>query len=668
MTATPANRSDRVERFIERFFGEGNTVWPDQDPASAVGVNLAPFLEILRSDSDAPVVLPRKKPTADAADAYIIATDPELATATAEILTAFVGPTFSQFDGRRARLDPADPVEQAVLEFAGPYTTFVIRSGVRQRQQADMWRALTTMQEVAANKPARLWRLTKHLGRLLADFDAALAAGQNSASAEILEQMAAGTGLSGTNLAHLRIKRLARLGESEQLLQLHDLADVVAAGPPRPVREAILEAVYDGPVADAFAASDLKLASDRLIDRGGLVPALLDSDHTNFAPAAVTVMMLAAYLRNDVVLLRALLDAHTERSASKLPEVLLTAATELLGPRSTEPHPPAEVPLAAPEHAGTEVTLESWPALVEETAAGNPAAAKALREQAWLQWPSPATCDQEVASLLDHLDDNGAMQAWATAGAFLDADAYAEPAARAAHAYVRNALAFGRYSPGDLAALVALTEIVLRSSPDRETYVALLDDLGSEHERWAGPHRATLVLDLVDLLNRSACPDAEARARLTLPLLTTLLAHRSRLTPDQDEFARQLAGESTTDLEWPPVTSADDELQPLSTLRRSGTVLLYSLDSAVLDRTAEALQRLAPDLRMHLCADRTGSAQLRQRVRASDVIVLATRCAQHAATGFIRSHARPTAVIREADGSGSASLIRAAMDGLQVAP
>ena len=155
MNTTETSRSDKVERFIEGFFGEGNTVWPDRDPTSAAGLNLAPFLEVLWSGGDTPVVLPRRRPASDAADAYIIAADSEHATATAEIVIAFVGTTFSQFDGRRARLDPADPVEQAVLEFAGPYTTFVIRSGVRQKQQADMWRALTAMQKVAADKPAR---------------------------------------------------------------------------------------------------------------------------------------------------------------------------------------------------------------------------------------------------------------------------------------------------------------------------------------------------------------------------------------------------------------------------------------------------------------------------------------------------------------------------------
>ncbi|WP_194892378.1 hypothetical protein [Catenulispora pinisilvae] len=660
-------RSDQIERFIDGFFGEGNTVWTDREPTSDASVRLAPFLEVLRSGGDAPVVLPRKKPTADASEAYVIAADQAQATATAEMITAFVGTTFSQFDGRRARLDPADPVERAVLEFAGAHTTFVVRSGARTKQQARMWDALRMMLQVAIAKPARLWHLTKPLGRLLAEFDAALAAGENSASAAILDQLAAGTGLSGTNLAHLRIKRLARLGQSEQLLQLPDLADVVAAGPPRPVQEAILAAVYDGPLSDALTADDLESASNYLTEHGRLVPALLNVEHAGFGPSAIAVMTLAAYVRSDVQLLRDLLDTHPALPVdAPIPNVLREAAQQLLGPGLTAPAAPVQTrpTTTEPETAASDPVIESWPALIQALAAGAPAAARALREQAWLRWANPATYDHDVAALLDQLDDTGALQVWAAVGAFLDADAYGEPAALTAHALLRNALAFGRYTPGDLAVLVALTEIVLRSAPDRTTYVALLADLGSEHERWAGPHRASLILDLVDLLYRSACPDSSARAGLALPLLTSLWAHRGRLTADQDAFAGQLAEEMALGLAWPAVGDGEAAEQPLG-LRQSGTVLLYSLDGAVLARAADALTRLAPGLRIHLSGDRVGTPQLRQRVRASDVIIIATRCAQHAATGFIRAQARRTAVIKEADGSGSASLIRAAVDGLR---
>src|SRR5205807_472109 len=103
----------------------GNLVWPDGDPDSTAGRNLVPYLQVLRDQSEVPVVLPRRRPEDDyRLIAYVIALNAAHATGLAELLTAFVGPSFSAFDGLPARLDPDDPVDRAVLGFAGPGLVF----------------------------------------------------------------------------------------------------------------------------------------------------------------------------------------------------------------------------------------------------------------------------------------------------------------------------------------------------------------------------------------------------------------------------------------------------------------------------------------------------------------------------------------------------------------
>jgi len=89
------------------------------------------------------------------------------------------------------------------------------------------------------------------------------------------------------------------------------------------------------------------------------------------------------------------------------------------------------------------------------------------------------------------------------------------------------------------------------------------------------------------------------------------------------------------------------------------------LDQAVLARVTDALAELAPGSKVHQSHDHVGTDQLKQWARNAQAIAMATRCAKHAATGFIRAHARPDATIIEADGSGSASLLRAAMRALR---
>jgi hypothetical protein len=74
-----------------------------------------------------------------------------------------------------------------------------------------------------------------------------------------------------------------------------------------------------------------------------------------------------------------------------------------------------------------------------------------------------------------------------------------------------------------------------------------------------------------------------------------------------------------------------------------------------------ALTSFAPKLMITLSSEKVGGPRLGQHARAADFVVLATRRATHAATGFIQANVNDTAVVTEADGSGSASLLRAAV-------
>jgi hypothetical protein len=655
----PERTPQRTDEFIRAFFGPGNTVWPDQDPDSPAGRRLVPFLQVLRDGSEVPAVLPRRRAgDGHQLTAYVIALDAAHATAVAELLTAFVGPSYASFDGLPARLDPDDPVDRAVLDFAGPSLTFTLSSPTSMTQ-ARAWTALEQLQAIMKQRPVRSWHAPKPIGRLLAEFEVALAAGDNSASAALLDHLAASGGLSATNLAHLRVKRLARLGRDSELLRLAGLADVVIADPPAPVKDAVLAAIYARVVAGPLTAGDLHAARENLIEGGTLVPPLLSGGLSRLSAEGLTVLALAAWVRDDTSVLRELLGSppHYDQVAQLAP-ALAEAATAMV--RGTAPRPATREDAPA---GLTDMVPASWLGLTTAIA-DNPGAVEAiLANQTWRDWVPPAAEDKAIAGVLAQFDDDAAERAWSVVGPFVDADGYQQPAARSARELIHNALTHNRFSPGDLAGLTALTEIVLRSGPQAREYAELLDDLRSESGRWAGPDRATVVLDFADLLARAASPDHEARLRLALALLRPLHDHHGRLESDQASFARQLNQELGAGLEWPEADQAAPgssltELPPLK-------LLLFSLDEGVLERTAAVLGVIAPSVNVKLNHDHVGTTRLRQHSRGADVIVMATRCATHAATGFIRANAASAALVTEADGSGSASLLRAAVAALQ---
>jgi hypothetical protein len=656
----PGRTPQRTDEFIRAFFGPGNAAWPDQDPDSPAGRRLAPFLQVLHDGSEVPAVLPRRAGDGDQLTAYVIALDAAHATAVAELLTAFVGPSYATFNGLPARLDPDDPVDRAVADFAGPNLTFTVSSPTATTQ-ARAWTALRQLQAVIKHRPLRAWHVPKPTGRLLAEFEVALAAGDNSASAALLDHLAASGGLSATNLAHLRIKRLARLGRDSELLRMPGLADVVIADPPAPVKDAVLAAIYELVVAEPVTAGDLRAARENLIEAGTFVPPLLTSGLSGLSAQALTVLALAAWVRDDTAVLRQLLGSPPYYAqVEQLAPALAEAITATVG--GSGPVPPAQ---QDPRAGLASVAPASWLELITAIADNAGAAEATLANETWRDWDPPACDDGAIAAVLARLDDDAAERAWSVVGPFVDADGYQQPAAESARELINNALTHSRFSPGDLAGLIALTEIVLRSGPEPGEYAGLLDDLRSESGRWAGPDRATVVLDLADLLARAASPDREARLRLAIALLRPLHDHHNRLEPDQASFAGQLSEEMSAGLEWPRAGQAalSSPLADLPPLK----VLLYSLDEGVLERASAVLGAIAPGVTVKLNHDHVGTSRLRQHSRGADVIVLATRCATHAATGFIRANAASTTLVTEADGSGSASLLRAAVGALQAA-
>ncbi|MGY4981436.1 protein DpdD [Streptomyces sp. 900105755] len=681
--ASPFWTTQDLEAFLQRFFGTGNDAWPDMDPDPQKGERVRPFVDLLRSGSDIPVVLPRYQQAQDRFAIYVITRDEAHAALIGNVITAFAGPTYLIGAGvHRSTLDPNDPVEAAVQDFAGAGTTFRLETHPHRRYRQRLTDVALLMQHTLARRPPRLWRATKPTGRLLAEFDAALAAGGQAASQAALDQLAGQGGITAANLAHLHIKRLSRLGLDQELLDYPGLSDVLRQNPPTPVKAAVLDAAFTCDLQEPLDHGDLLAAQHALRDRGLLALAPFEDSAESYPIEALMVLLLAAVTREDPQSTQNILTTieHTA-SHDALPPVLRKAAALLADPQST---PQQEAPThqtdtaaktaeslssspssQAVESDTPEHIPASWPELIHAIADGYTGLTDILEQEVWTAWPSPALDDRNIAALLEELHDEGQAKVWRCVGAFIESVGYDQPAPLSARALITCALAYDWLGPGDLLAVQALTEIVLRSGPSAAVYGQLLGELADTCERWVAPERAAIALDFADRLVMEAHPEPDARESFALALLLPLSVHQGRLDPADLAMARRLSAELGIELDWQDQPGEGRAEETATGLRDAAgrNLLLYSLDQRVLDRVGDALHQLAPGVKIALAHDSVGSPQLRQKARQADVVVLATRCAKHAATGFITQHAK-TAVIDYADGSGSASLLRAAVHGL----
>jgi hypothetical protein len=170
------------------------------------------------------------------------------------------------------------------------------------------------------------------------------------------------------------------------------------------------------------------------------------------------------------------------------------------------------------------------------------------------------------------------------------------------------------------------------------------------------------VLDLVDLLLAGPAVDEGIRLAVCENLLSRARGLARRLMPAQLVLAAELSAEAELGLDWPSLPNRSHEGGTTRPPAHDRTVLLYSLQERVLDRVRRTLVQVAPGITVHTSSDHDGSDRLKDQAQASQVVLLATRRATHAATGFIERWA--TGQVIYVPGAGSASMLHAALEAL----
>jgi hypothetical protein len=224
--------------FVDRFFGPANEI-----KLISLTPDLRAWLQLWIDDLESPfdraVVLPSRRD--GQTRWYALAFSDRQLRSLRDDLSAFVGPSYSDFTGQLAQLDPADPIEKAVLELTDGRA---YRFEVLPAELLPARKALSLMRSIWERRPDRTQAVPRPLGRILRDFNMALEAGQSEESETLLEQLSGIGRLTASNLTFLRIQRLASLGRWQDLLALPEAETVLSLRRPMAVTEALLRAVY----------------------------------------------------------------------------------------------------------------------------------------------------------------------------------------------------------------------------------------------------------------------------------------------------------------------------------------------------------------------------------------------------------------------------------------
>lgn len=646
---------DPTEMFLETFFAPPNMAWPNADPESPVATALKPFLQALTYRGECPVILPRRNGDPPApTSVYVVCWDIAHAGRVRALLEAAVAHNWCRFDGRVYHLNRSDPVDAAVLDLVGPGTTFVLRPSTHTVRQTVT--ALGRLVSTVGEAPLRETKAPRPIGRMLREFDLALASGAVESSAGILREIELFGGVSHENVAFLQIRRLAVLGKYEDLLAHGSLPSLVYAEPPRLVREAVLEAwarVNLGSPLPSEGVNDALAAIQAAVPD---VAMLVDESLAGSSSAQVSTLCgLVAVRRGDHHLAQVLV-GNTTIDPSVLDR--LRAMSGIWRENTPDREEAERLPSQVPEETSSDSAVTSWLSWVQLL--GEPDSAH-LDVDEVLDWSPAWTVDAQLASAIDELPDLATDDLLAGVAAFIETDDFEKPASQTAAALLRRYLIAERFKPVDLGAMCALLGVFLRSAPGDEAYRNVLGDIRAFAPQWVAVATATRAIDLADAVVSGPVVNSAARSDFVASVLSPLNQQKRRLPPS----LRQLAGMVTDDValgfDWtiPEPVSA-------GTADRTGVayrILLYSLDTGTLARVRKAVDLRWPDVRVSVSSERDGSPSLKQHARNSDLVVLATRRATHAATGFITDNSQGS-LICYADGAGSASMFRAVENGL----
>lgn len=642
-----------VDQSILTFFSSPNIVWPGLAADHPAAERITAFLRALDTRGECPLVLPRRDTDGQPSTVYFVCWDPPHAGRMRPLLQAAVADYLSPFDGRVASLNAADPVEAAVLAMVGSGTTFVLRPTTQTEGRLVI--ALQRLVRSLQGRPRRSPVLPRPVGRMLREFDLALAAGAAEQSAAVLHEIERAGGISHENVAFLQIQRLSRLGRDRELLAHGSLPTVVHTEPPEAVREAILAAWGRGNLR-TDGVLDLGGAAERLAAEPIDIAMLVGERTSTWSDTdALAVGALVALARQDAGLSEALC------SNAGLPDELRVRLAELLpakpGPAEPADEQDADSPAMAEVEPVPSVATEStapprsWFEWLDRLEGGAAVAPATTLVEAW----EPAwRVDEDLGRAIDNLSDLATDALLSGVAAFLDTADAGHPAPHTARALASRYLIEERFGPADLSALAALLAIFLSSAPGRDDYAALLDDIATFAPQWSSVASAAQALDLADAVVCGPRAVPEAQAQFISTVLGPLNAQRQRLSGGLRSLASMVTSDAGLDWDWTIVDARDASAPP--ELPAGLSVLIYSLDAGTLARVAASLSDQYPTLTVQQSSDKVGTPALRQHSRKADLIVIATGRAAHAATGFITDNAGGR--ICYPDGCGAASMLR----------
>ena len=283
------------ETFLKQFFGPGNQLNWDAYCSEAMAPKakaaLKPWVDRISTGAQ-PFFLPRVHPDSKATTWYAFCSDTRSARGLKELLTSFVGPTYSQFNGQLASLDSSDPVESACQrEFGNLVFKLPVVNDKHRPIVAKKLELLTSFND---RTPVRNVATQKPIGRLLRDLEMAIVVKNEQSAWVLYEEIRSRGRLSSSNLSFLQVTIYAAFERWQDILSLQQLDDLLRVVRPKRVTEAISTAIYQIHLQSYEPSNDAEGVLGQYKELNGKYDSIFRTTSGLVHPASLKAALIAA--------------------------------------------------------------------------------------------------------------------------------------------------------------------------------------------------------------------------------------------------------------------------------------------------------------------------------------------------------------------------------------
>lgn len=246
---------------VSAFFGPGNQLALGMIPAQSL-IQVNEWIRLLESP-DRTSFLPRE--FEGQLFWYVFTPNDRRANEILDLLSAWIGPTYSDISANRGRINLADAFDSKIAHLAHmPVLKFEVLPRVGHPDAAASKRhvreALVRLTTLLDTRPASEFQLPRSTPEILDDLGHAVSARDLDAVGRALEDLAQNGDLDTVNLSFVRVRALASLGDWDALLEDRSIDDLLQVARPPGVTRALRRAYFHRYFASlATAERDVEL-------------------------------------------------------------------------------------------------------------------------------------------------------------------------------------------------------------------------------------------------------------------------------------------------------------------------------------------------------------------------------------------------------------------------